>query len=149
MHSEVSVPATRLAGMTFHPWRALRKRAHIRVSWVRMPVGELARTNGVDLIWMDQDLLQVERRCTLTHELIHIEQGHTRCQTPKVERRVRAETARRLITMDALCSSMRWALSFEELADELWVTPRVLSDRVLNFTPEEVRIVARLEGQEC
>lgn len=44
--------------------------------------------------------LQPERRCTLTHELIHIECGHSGCQPPAVELEVRVEAARRLIPLD-------------------------------------------------
>jgi hypothetical protein len=98
---------------------------------------------------MDRDLIQVERRCTLTHELIHIEQGHTRCQDAVVEWKVRKETARRLISMEGVRRHLPWALSFGELADDLWVTPLVLSDRFRSFTDKEWDIIRSLEGQGC
>lgn len=132
--------------MLFHPWRTLRYLPHIRVLWVLLPGDQLAKTNGVDLIWMDSRLLQVERRCALTHELIHIEAGHNRVQDAKTEAWVADETARRLITIHELAKQMAWACSFDELADELWVTGQVLADRVSRLTPGEWAIV---EAQSC
>jgi len=99
------------------------------------------RTNGVDIIWMDKRLDQVERRCTLTHELIHIERNHTGCQAPSVESEVCLETARRLIPIEALTAALRWSNCPAELAEELWVTPDVLEDRLRALTPDELELL--------
>ncbi|WP_045076468.1 hypothetical protein [Psychromicrobium lacuslunae] len=120
----------------FHPWRALRDLPHITVVWARLEHVS-ALTDGISIIWLDSRLLQVEKRCSLTHELIHIERSHTHRQTPAVEHQVRAETARRLIPFEELLRHKRWALSIDELADCLWVTPRVLCDRIDNLSPKE------------
>jgi hypothetical protein len=104
----------------FHPWRALRALPNITVKWVHLS-DKRALTNGVDVIWMDKSALQVERRCSLTHELIHIEKKHTSCQPLAIERKVRAEAARRLIPIGDLAAALAWAHSFDELADDLWV----------------------------
>ena len=134
------MPTLRLVRMIFHPWRELRHLAHVRVSHVSMPgVDELAYTNGVDHIWLDKNLLQVERRCALTHELQHIYMGHTGHQKPRVELTVRVITARRLISFDALIRAARWAHGPEELADELAVTVDVLADRIDYLKGEERR----------
>lgn len=128
-----------VGGMIFHPWRELRHLAHIRVSHVHLPgVDELAYTNGIDRIWLDKNLLQVERRCALTHELQHIYMGHKGHQKPAVELTVRVITARRLIRFHDLMKARRWAgQDLHEMADELWVTPAVLADRIIYLKGDE------------
>lgn len=132
----------------FHPWGILRALAHIRLSWVVMPDGAPGRTNGIDTIWLNKSLDQVERRCALTHELVHIENRHTGCQPPAIEANVCAETARRLIALERLVSGLRWARSFNELADELWVTPDVLRDRFDHLTKSEWHVLLDVELQQ-
>ena len=130
----------------FHPWRALRALGHVVVVWARPHAGAPAATNGVDLVWLDPRMLQVERRCALTHELVHIERAHVGCQPPAVEHAVRAETARRLIPLQALLDAVPWSEHLEVLADELWVTPLVLTDRLAGLTAaEREAITARAE----
>lgn len=114
----------------YHPWRELRGLDHVDLHMVTLPGTAPGRTDGVDTIWMDKSLQQVERRCILAHELVHLHRGHTECQTTAAEIDVRVETARRLITLEALVAAKRWARSFDELADELWVIPMVLADRI-------------------
>ncbi|WP_104087926.1 ImmA/IrrE family metallo-endopeptidase [Arthrobacter sp. GMC3] len=131
----------------FHPWGILRKLGHIRLTWADLPVGVLGYTNGVDEIVMDKRLLQVERRCTLTHELVHIEYGHTRCQSMKVERQVCAEASRRLIPIEQMLKHVPWARNLQELAEELWVTRTVLDDRIQCLTKDEWALIDALETQ--
>lgn len=131
----------------FHPWGILRKLAHIRLSWVVMPGSVPGRTNGVDNIWLDKRLDQVERRCTLTHELIHIERHHIGCQPASVELEVCLETARRLIPIEDLVNALRWSNRSDELADELWVTSKVLADQMLALTPREMEFLSATETQ--
>ena len=130
---------TPLERALWHPWRALRRLEHIVVDWARPHPAVPAGTDGEGIIWMDPRLNQVERRCVLTHELVHIEQGHRGCQPRAVEHAVRAETARRLITLEQLQDALPWALSAGELADELWVTEMVLFDRLAGLTAAERR----------
>lgn len=125
--------------MTFHPWRRLREQPHLEVIWEHQPPGILARTDGRRRIWMDPRMSQVQRRCAAAHEAIHIERQHVGGCTPQEEAEVRAETARRLITMPDLLSAYRWADNLIEVADELWVTIDVLRDRVENLTPDETQ----------
>jgi IrrE N-terminal-like domain len=131
----------------FDPWGTLRRLSHIQVAWIRMPDGQPGRTDGVRVVWLDKRLQQVERRCTVTHELIHIERGHDGCQEPAIEYEVRAETARRLITIDDLCQSAAWAHGIHELAEELWVTLDVLKDRLNTLTHDETAQLALVEHQ--
>jgi hypothetical protein len=102
-----------------------------------MPDGALGRTDGRRRIWLDKRLQQAERRCALTHELVHLEQGHTSCQSPRVERQVREETARRLIPFDDLLRAYRWTQHPAELAEELWVTADVVLDRLAALSDEQ------------
>ncbi|UFU03478.1 ImmA/IrrE family metallo-endopeptidase [Ruania suaedae] len=133
----------------WHPWRALRNLAHdVDVHWVDQPAGRIAATDG-RRVWMDTRLLQVQRRCAATHELIHIEQAHTSGCDARVEAWVRAETARRLITLSALVDALRWTEDWHEAADVLWVTVEVLQDRIDHLTPDETaRLVAVYEETE-
>ena len=112
-----------------------------------MPDLAPGRTNGIDVIWMDKRLDQVERRCTLTHELIHIERQHTGCQPPAVEDSVRAEAARRLISTEDLANALRWSTAPLEVADELWVTPQVLEDRLSFLSSTDAAFLAGVEYQ--
>ena len=125
------------------------QKAHaIRLAWVVMPDQVPGRTNGLDIIWMDKRLDQVERRCTLAHELIHIERQHIGCQPAAVEEGVRAEAARRLISTEDLANALRWSTAPLEVADELWVTPEVLEDRLLFLSPSDAAFLAGVEYQK-
>lgn len=112
-----------------------------------MPDHVPGRTNGLDVIWLDKRLDQVERRCTLTHELIYIERQHTGCQLPAVEIEVCLEAARRLIPIGDLVSVLRWSNYAHEMADELWVTTEVLMDRLTSLSPDELSILLATEAQ--
>lgn len=123
--------------MTWHPWRTLREREDIIVSWTdRLPTPVLGATDGRH-VWMARNQLQAERRCTLTHELVHIEWDHHGCQPGTVERAVSIEAARRLITVEELCQAAVWAHCLEEAAEELWVDVDTLITRLESLTAEE------------
>jgi hypothetical protein len=111
-----------------------------------MPDGAPGRTDG-RVLRVDHRLQQDECRCTLTHELVHLEWGHSGCKWPRIEYKVRAETARRLILIDELCQHAAWAWGHHELAEELWVTPDVLSDRLNTLTPDDTAQLALVEHQ--
>jgi len=128
----------------FSPWGALRELAHVTLHFIVMPDGALGRTDGRRRIWLDKRLQQAERRCALTHELVHLERGHTSCQGPRAEQRVREETARRLISFDDLVEAYRWTQHSAELADELWVTVDVVQDRLAALNDGERRQLASL-----
>ncbi|SEE24732.1 protein of unknown function [Arthrobacter alpinus] len=131
----------------FDPWGTLRRLTHIHVSFVRMPDGAPGRTDGLRVIWLDKQLQQVERRCALAHELVHIELGHDGCQRPCIEHEVRVVTARNLIPIGNLCQHAAWARSVQELAEELWVTADVLTDRLGSLTADETAQLSLVEHQ--
>lgn len=129
----------------YHPWRALRDLwSHVRVEHTDdLPAGRRADTNGIDEIRMRQRLLQVERRCSLAHEVIHLERGDTGACPPAVEAEVNQEAARRLIPWEHLLDAVQWARSEEELADELWVTVKILRARAETLHADELMTLAR------
>ncbi|QPK80784.1 ImmA/IrrE family metallo-endopeptidase [Schaalia sp. ZJ405] len=121
----------------WHPWRALRERTDLALVWTNnLPMGVLGVTDG-QRIYMTPRQLQAERRCTLTHELVHVERGHEGCQPVAVERQVCVEAARRLIEIDSLVDAVVWGRSPEEIADELWVDVDTLLVRLDSLTERE------------
>ncbi len=125
----------------YHPWRALRALAHVTLRWERLPdeVRGYTEPCGTEIV-LDVDLTQAERRSTLTHELIHVEDGLVpeACDGYE-ERRVRLLAARRLITFDALVDAMLWATNEWELAEELWVDEDTVVARIEGLTDTERR----------
>lgn len=122
--------------MHHHPWRDFRSREHLTLYQGKLPPGMHAATDG-ETIYMEKRLLQVERRCALTHELVHIDLGHTKCQGDKDESVVEKITARRLIDWTDLVDAFKWAHDQYEAADELWVTPEVFVHRLRYLHPHE------------
>lgn len=123
-------------GDRYHPWRELRALAHVVVHYTHLGPGVWGGTAG-DRIWLDPNLSQAERRCTLAHELEHIRQGHRGCQPPAVEALVHEAAARRLIPFEQLLDAMRWAWHVHELADELWVDEDTVRVRLAHLHPSE------------
>ncbi len=98
-------------------------------------------------IWLNRTLTQAERRCTLTHELVHRERGVVPlvgAAAVREERIVDEISARRLITLPALADGLRWTRHPRELADHLWVDEPTLQTRMDTLDPIEV---AELEHQ--
>lgn len=126
-----------------HPWRELRERGDgVVLHRTKFNDTRIAATNGNNAIWLDADLLQVERRCAIQHEQAHIDLGHTNCDDPKEESAARRMTAKKLITWDALVDVFKWAHTADEAADELWVIPEVLEDRLRFLHPNERALLA-------
>lgn len=134
-----------MATKHYHPWRELRSREHLELTWANLPPGVRGITDGASAIWLEIDQLQVERRCTLAHELAHVDLGHTTKPTAQEERRARRLAANKLINWDNLVDAFRWAHTAEEAADELWVIPAVLEDRLRFLHPHEKHLL-RLIG---
>lgn len=117
------------------PWSVLRSRPDLTLVWAGdLPPHWRGCTDGHSTILIRTGLSQTERRCTLAHELIHIRHHHDGHQPAAVERQVRAETARWLIPDLHL---IRDALLMPDPADQLWVTPAVLHDRLASLTDDE------------
>ncbi|WP_182349487.1 hypothetical protein [Tomitella gaofuii] len=125
---------------TWHPWR------HARHHHERIPITVTHLPDGYDGAWTTQGIFlskhlgQAGRRCTLTHELVHVERGPAIHGIPAIEERIVDEiTARRLITLCALRDALRWCggIPGAECAEELWVDQATLDTRVATLTAAE------------
>jgi len=102
-------------------------------------------------IWLNATLTQAERRCTLTHELVHRERGPLpadEAAAAREERLVDEIAARRLITNTALVDGLRWTRHPRELAEHLWVDEPTLQTRMATLDPLEVsQLEHQLDGE--
>lgn len=118
------------------------------VNHVRLEDGYAGMTDGVD-VWVDDRLNGIQLTCTLLHELIHIERGHTGHQTEVVEMGVRYETARRLLPLDRLVGTCKEAATLGEAAEALSVTRYVLMDRSAFLSDQDVAAVGCQSCRKC
>lgn len=141
----------------YHPWRHLRSLFSddgVILSFGRTPGGKPAWWSPEDdSILMRSDLLQVERRCALAHELAHRDLRHSgQCDYPDAPRQDRrAETAadelaaRRLIALKEFIDVICWTDDIDEAAEALWVTRRMLEARIAGmYGGEQARVRAEL-----
>lgn len=129
----------------WHPWRQLRERRHITLQWTDNDTGQLGCFNHrTQTITLDRLQTQAERRCTLTHELIHAERGP--CppgMAAREEEIVEREAARRLIDIRPLIEAMAWSTDMSEIAAELWVDEPMLRARLRSLHPAERALLHR------
>jgi hypothetical protein len=111
-----------------------------------MTDGVAARTDGVD-IWIDDRLNEVQEKCAIVHEEIHIERGHSTVQPEAVEMGVRYEAARRLLPDSGIGSCSGSTLA--QVARNLGVTRQVLMDRAATLTDEETERAGCLSCRLC
>ncbi|WP_328439215.1 hypothetical protein [Nocardia puris] len=136
------MPGTYRAARIWHPWRHLGQHyPHVAVIRCELPEN-LRATWTKRAIFLQHTLNQTERRCVLTHEIIHLERG----PVPRhpafaaMEERIVANlAARRLISLRALTDALHW-VGLEDraaLADELWVDELTLRVRLRHLTHRE------------
>jgi hypothetical protein len=96
-------------------------------------------------VWLDRDLSEVERRCTLVHELVHAERGDVPCGHASLdarqERRVDREAAWRLVPIDALVAAVRWSSDAREVAAMLDVDLDTLRTAIDGLSAEQRALV--------
>lgn len=120
-----------------NPWADLTSRPQLDLCWGGLPPGQLGATDG-HRIWIATGLTVRERRCTLAHELVHIDLGLVSDVTWAAEQRVRDVTARRLLPdIDAVASALAGGVDMATASDELWVTEDVLTDRLTTLADAE------------
>lgn len=93
----------------YNPWRDLRDNwPDVTVITVPM-TGRLLGLVQYPVIALRADTSAAQRRCTLTHEIVHLERGIDDCGPweAREERLVHDEVARRLITPDQLVRAAR------------------------------------------
>ncbi|OZE04376.1 hypothetical protein CH249_25935 [Rhodococcus sp. 05-2255-3B1] len=128
--------------MTWHPWRHLRdEHPHVHVAYPDGGSGCLGKWTS-DGIEINRRSNQRERRCTLTHEIVHVERGPVPADlrlAMREEETVDRITAERLIELDALIDVIAWNRNRidDEAAEELWVDLPTLLTRVRNLTDDE------------
>lgn len=125
----------------WNPWRHLRDLLpHVTVhTHQRLPAGTLGIQQG-DIVWLDRDLTQTERRCTLAHEIVHYERGPAPVEVwwrEREERAVDQAAARRLVALEQLVDALLWTRQRDELAAELWVDDHTLAALARSLTPAE------------
>jgi len=135
----------------WNPWRHVGDvYPHVGIEHRELPPRVWGLTDGAT-IWLHHALGQVRRRCTLTHELCHLERGPLPTDPrghAREERIVSQMAARRLITLDALSDGLRWTRDPDQLADHLWVDPPTLRARMASLDPVEVaELESRLDGE--
>lgn len=146
-----AVPPTVPAMQWPHPWRRLRELAHVTLAWHDDgPMG--LTTHSTATVSLRRGLTWEERRCTLQHELIHIETGPLpRGLRAKDEERVRRDTALAMVPdIRPVGDAIAWALSEGEAAEELGVDVPVLRYRLQHMSPmEKAWLHHRLEQDDA
>lgn len=115
---------------------------------VRMPDGVAARTDG-ESIWIDDRLDEIQERCAIAHEEVHIERGHTTVQPESIEMSVRYEVAKRLLPLESIAGVCKNGKSLKMIARELGVTRQVLMDRAATLTDAQTVAAGCLECRLC
>ncbi|GAA2068797.1 hypothetical protein [Williamsia deligens] len=133
----------------YHPWRAARDRAHLTIAFRGDTDCRRGRIEG-DTIEIADRQLQAERRCTLTHELVHDERRvFPRDSVLRAREEVTVEriAARRLVALEQLVDVLRWTRDTAEAADELWVDMPMFLALVASLSDDErAWIDEQLEG---
>lgn len=142
-----STPTVALVSLP-HPWRRLRELVHVTLAWHDDgPMG--LTTHSTATVSLRRGMTWEERRCTLQHELEHVESGPVPAGLrEKDEERVRRLTALRMIPdIRPVGDALAWALSGEEAADELGVDLDVLTYRLRHLHPTERGWLMRRLGE--
>lgn len=143
----MSAPAPTVPAMHVqqpHPWRWLRNLPHVDLQWHDGGVmGEA--DHEAQTVSLRRGLSYEERRCTLLHELLHLERGPALTTTcDRDEDAVRRTTARLMLpSVRQLGEALAWAHDEREAADELAVDVGVLRDRLRWLHPSERHYLTR------
>jgi len=137
----LSVQVRTLAGMRFNPWRhlaATHPGLHVDCRADLRP-GRMGAWLTTGEVALSRLLGQAERRCTITHETVHVERGPVSTD-PRLAAREEAVVdeiaARRLIPLDDLIDAIRWGQGNPD-CEELWVDLPTLQARVRTLTEAE------------
>lgn len=126
--------------MAYSPWRDLGVNwPQVEVRIADLPPGTLGEIRrGGRLIVVRLGTTAAQRRCTLTHEIVHLERGLPADLPPLLldleERRVEAEAARRLIPERALVRAATAAGADQrDIAAQLRVDMATLRTRLVDL----------------
>jgi hypothetical protein len=117
---------------TYDPWHALTDFDRARVVFGDLPPRRRGEVDfGTQTITLERRLDPTTQRCTLAHELVHLERGPVIMWcAPREERAVAAIAARRLVSIEALAEAMRWSQDERAVAEELSVDVRTVRVRL-------------------
>jgi hypothetical protein len=141
--TKLSVALSRLRSMIPNPWQRLREDwPDVRIE--RTDLGhrwELTRwERPVPVIYLHQNLTQVQERAALTHACEHLDRGAP-CESLRasIEQRVVDATARWLLPdAEVLAAAIAaYDSDLHRVAHELWVPFHVLIDRIHTLTEDE------------
>ncbi|TCJ23053.1 hypothetical protein [Nocardioides jejuensis] len=130
--------------MEINPWRRLRELAHVTLLW--HDGGSMGHTSHrFQAISLRRGMTWAERRCTVQHELLHLERGWQPLGLrAKDEELVRRETSRLMLpSIETVGEAIAWSHSIEEAADELGVDVYVLRKRLRHLHPAERHYLSR------
>ena len=107
-----------------------------------LPPGERGRWYpDLRVIFISDQLSQAERRCTLTHELVHRMRDDLHLDDDllqnRIERSCHQQAARMLISLDDLAAAFLWSEEPWDVADRLWVDMETLHARMDALHPAE------------
>lgn len=126
------------------PWLLLAQSDLTLIRWAIPERGRYYHHERVIVI--RRELLLVEEREVLFHELVHARRGDLFCDD-KTERSVDREAARWAMPMSALLEALVGARSYTEVADTLKTTERLLMVRLNALHPSERAAVQRLRDR--
>lgn len=135
----MSEPPGMMGGM-YNPWQRLGSLPEWTLRWQRSELTDGLTCFATRTLTLDPRQLQVERRCTLAHELVHIARGPVPDDdwlAAREEAAVEQQTARELISLDTLLDALKWSRDPHEVADLCWVTVEVLTTRIQHLHPAE------------
>ncbi|GAB3622548.1 hypothetical protein GCM10027418_06300 [Mariniluteicoccus endophyticus] len=140
----------------YHPWAEFARHTAWELRFAVLPSGVWGLTCWkTRTVTLHSWLLQAERRCTIAHELLHIERGPLPRDPFLAEREeaiVRREAARRLIGIVELGDALVWAYAAGSedvagVADELWCDEDTVRARLEHLHPaERAYLVRRMEA---
>lgn len=131
----LSHPVFKHVGMGGWPWDALAGWQNLVVEW-NTPFRDLDGASwpgDPHVVMLRTGLTQIERRCVLAHELVHLERGGG-CQHPdpvvqrREEHHVNAIVADRLVPLDemrAWLARCEDPVTVDDVAERWRVTPRI------------------------
>lgn len=133
----------------FNPWHHLDPDTEVHFD--SLPAGVAGYTDG-ETITLSNRLTQRGRRCTLTHELLHVLRGVNPYPHDwydmREERAIDECSARLLVPLHRLVDVARWTCNLAEAAEELWVDTATLRDRIRTLTDRERQHLRNhLEGE--
>ena len=137
----------------YDPWLDLRENWPHLVVVVEPMAGRLLGQLRYPVIALRAGTTAAQRRCTLTHEIVHLERGVRDCGpwADREERHVHAEVARRLVTTEQFVRAVREVGGIQggvadvlRLAQVLDVDRETMRVRLTLVTPAERRRVRAL-----